>query len=26
MQSGVVTTGDEVEWVHPDPLPYEKKD
>jgi len=26
IQSGVVTTGDEVEWIHPDPLPKEKKD
>lgn len=26
IQSGVVKTGDEVEWAHPDALPEEKKD
>jgi MOSC domain-containing protein YiiM len=26
IQSGAVTTGDEVEWFHPDALPEEKRD
>jgi MOSC domain-containing protein YiiM len=26
IQSGVVKTGDEVEWIHPDALPGEKRD
>ena len=26
IQSGAVKTGDEVEWVHPDALPEEKRD